>query len=386
MLNRIFIAAISLLIMIGCNPKTETSTTTSQQDSIKGGITSSPFGTMPDGKEVRQYRMTNRQGVVVNVINYGGIITSMLVPDKNGRLGDVVLGYDSLAHYLKSNPYLGALIGRYGNRIAKGKFKLDGKEYTLATNNDTNHLHGGVKGFDKVVWNIEEAQSSEGVALKLTYTSPDLEEGYPGTLQAEVEYTLTDGNELRIRYAATTDKKTIVNLTQHTYFNLNETKGDILSHELKLNADKYLPVDKTLIPAGSPADVAGTPFDFRQPKKIGSRINENHEQLKAGKGYDHCWVLNNSGTGLSEAAVLYDSASGREVTVLTTEPGIQFYSGNFLDGSNIGKGGVAYNYRFGLCLETQHFPDSPNRPDFPSVVLEPGKRYSSETVYRFGTR
>jgi aldose 1-epimerase len=386
MLNKIVIAAIPLLIMIGCNPKSETNTTVSQQDSIKGGITSKPFGTMPDGTEVKQYTMTNKQGVVINVINYGGIITSIIVPDKNGNMGDVVLGYDSLSHYVKNNPYFGALIGRYGNRIAKGKFQLDGKQYTLATNNGENHLHGGVKGFDKVIWNIEEGTSTDGVALKVTYKSPDMEEGYPGTLQAEVQYILTDRNELRIRYTATTDKKTIVNLTQHTYFNLNEAKSDILSHQLTINADKYLPVDKTLIPAGSPADVAGTPFDFRQPKTIGSRIGENHEQLKAGKGYDHCWALNNATNELSEAAVLYDSVSGREITVLTTEPGIQFYSGNFLDGSNKGKGGIAYNFRFGLCLETQHFPDSPNRPDFPSVTLEPGKTYSTETVYRFATR
>jgi aldose 1-epimerase len=388
MINKTILFFFIVAVFFSCNSKkqvqTEVNDTTKTANVKK--ISVAPFGTLPGGQGVAQYTLTNSRGTTMKVINYGGIITSLSVPDRNSNFGDIVLGYDSLNGYVKANPYFGALIGRYGNRIAKGKFKLDGKVYSLAVNNGENHLHGGVKGFDKVFWNIEEQPTENGAALKLTYQSKDGEEGYPGNLAAEVVYTLTDGNELRIDYKATTDKKTIVNLTQHTYFNLAGGKSDILSHDLVLNADKFLPVDKTLIPTGKLQDVTGTPFDFRKATLIGKRINDKNEQLKFGNGYDHCWVLNPPKEGLTQAAILYDSASGREVTVFTTEPGIQFYSGNFLDGSIKGKAGTVYNFRTGLCLETQHFPDSPNKPGFPSVVLNPGETYSSQTIYRFGTK
>jgi aldose 1-epimerase len=322
----------------------------------------------------------------MKVINYGGIITSLAMPDRHGKMEDIVLGYDSLEDYLTASPYFGALIGRYGNRIAKGKFSLDGKEYTLAVNNGANHLHGGIKGFDKVIWTAQQQHADEGVALRLTYLSKDMEEGYPGNLNVEVVYTLTDRNELKIDYKAATDKKTIVNLTQHTYFNLTAGKQDILSHNLTINADRFLPVDKTLIPTGALKPVDNTPFDFRKPMMVGKRIGEKDEQLKFGNGYDHCWVLNAAKDGMNNAATLYDSISGREMVVYTTEPGLQFYSGNFLDGSNKGKNNIVYNFRTGLCLETQHFPDSPNKPAFPTVVLNPGETYTSQTVYKFSAR
>jgi aldose 1-epimerase len=382
-----FILTLSILI-ISCNSKKQEQSDVNdiKTESLKGKITVSDFGKMPDGKPVSIYTLVNGKGVMMRVINYGGIITSLSIPDRRGHKEDVVLGYDSLSGYLKSSPFFGALIGRYGNRIAKGKFRLDGKEYTLAKNNDENHLHGGNIGFDKVYWDIEEHPSEDGVALKLTYLSKDMEEGYPGNLKVEVIYTLTDNNELRIDYKATTDKKTVVNLTQHTYFNLTAGKSDILSHDLVLNADKFLPVDKTLIPTGEQKNVAGTPFDFRSPTPIGKRINEKDEQLKFGKGYDHCWILNPARDGLNNAATLYDSTSGREVIVYTSEPGIQFYSGNFLDGSITGKNNINYKFRTGLCLETQKFPDSPNRPEFPSVTLSPGETYASQTIYKFTAR
>jgi aldose 1-epimerase len=379
---------ISLLIMMSCGKKSEQKPIAVEAErSIQGTLSISPFGKLADGTPVSLYTMKNSKGMVMKVINYGGIIVSLTAPDKNGKLEDVVLGYDSLKGYVDDNEtYFGSLVGRYGNRIAKGKFTLDGKAYSLATNNGVNHLHGGNKGFNRVFWNIEERPSEDGVALTLSYVSKDMEEGYPGTLQVEVVYTLTNKNELRIDYKATTDKKTIINLTQHSYFKLNPGVADILSHELLLNGDKFLAVDKTLIPAGSPKDVANTPFDFRTPALIGSRINEKDEQLKFGNGYDHCWVLNEAKDGLNHAATVYDSITGRELTVYTTEPGIQFYSGNFLNGSGEGKKGIVYNFRNGLCLETQHFPDSPNRSDFPSVVLNPGETYTSQTIYKFSAR
>jgi aldose 1-epimerase len=308
----------------------------------------------------------------------------LMVPAKDGKILDVILGYDSLAAYEKNNPFFGALVGRYGNRIGKGKFSLDGKEYSLVKNNNGNHLHGGTKGFDKVFWNIEELAVENGVALKLSYLSKDMEEGYPGNLQTEVIYTLTDDNTVKFDYKATTDKKTIVNLTQHTYFNLNGGKSDILSHVIALNADRFVAVDETLIPTGELKEVANTPFDFRTPFVIGGRINAKDQQIEFGKGYDHCWVIN--GEGLKQTAVVYDSTSGIEMQVFTTEPGVQFYTGNFLNGSLTGKNNVVYNQRTGFCLETQHFPDSPNKNNFPSVVLNPGETYTSQTTYNFGIR
>jgi aldose 1-epimerase len=376
------------IFTINCNPKKEVQTPVddTKTEVAKGSISVSPFGKLPDGRTVSIYTLTNVKGLMMKVINYGGIITSLSIPDKRGHKDDIVLGYDSLSGYLKSSPYFGALIGRYGNRIAKGRFSLDGKQYTLATNNGENHLHGGVKGFDKVFWNIEENPSEDGASLKLTYTSKDMEEGYPGNLQAEVIYTLTDNDELRIDYKATTDKKTIVNLTQHTYFNLTGGKNDILAHELMLHADQFVPVDKTLIPTGELKTVSGTPFDFRKQIPIGQHIGDKDEQLKFGNGYDHCWVLNKANDGLNYAGSLYEKESGRKIEVYTSEPGIQFYSGNFLDGSITGKNNTVYKFRTGLCLETEHFPDSPNHPKFPSVALNPGENYSSHTIYKFSAQ
>ena len=345
-------------------------------------VASAPYGTTANGNAVTMYTLTNTNGVEVKAITYGGIITSLRVPDRAGAMGDVVLGFDGLAGYEKDPPFFGAIIGRYGNRIAKGQFSLDGKTYTLVKNNGPNHLHGGNKGFDKVVWDATPA--SKGAGVTFTRTSPDGEEGYPGNLQVRVTYTLTDKNELIVEYHATTDKATPVNLTQHSYFNLaGDGAGDILGHELTIPADRYTPVDETLIPTGTLAPVEG-PFDFRNPTVIGARIDQPHEQLQYGKGYDHNWVLNRTGRGLEPAARLVDPKSGRTLDIASTEPGLQFYSGNFLDGTLTGKNGHVYKHRTGLCLETQHFPDSPNRPNFPSTILQPGQEYSTKTVFTFG--
>jgi aldose 1-epimerase len=348
------------------------------------GVTRAPFGTLPDGTAVEAFTLRNAHGVEVRAITYGAIITSLRVPDRAGHLDDVVLGHDTLAGYVEKPAYFGAVVGRYGNRIAKGRFTLDGKTYTLATNNGPNHLHGGVRGFDKVVWKAAPAASGAGVTF--TYTSPDGEEGYPGTLTARVTYTLTDAGELGLEYSATTDKPTVVNLTQHSYFNLAgaASGGDILGHELTIDADRFTPVDATLIPTGELAPVAGTPFDFRKATAIGARIGQDDEQLHRGGGYDHNFVLNRPEAGQRPVVRLADPKSGRTMEIRTTEPGVQFYSGNFLDGTITGKGGTVYKYRSGLCLETQHFPDSPNHPDFPSTVLRPGKEYRSKTVLVFG--
>jgi aldose 1-epimerase len=352
-------------------------------------VTRMPSRASLAGNPIELFKLANGHGMELEVMTYGGIIRSLKVPDRTGAVADVVLGFDGPEGYLGDPPppYFGALIGRYGNRIAKGKFTLDGQTYTLATNNAPNHLHGGNKGFDKVLWTAAPRQSSEGASLVLTRTSPDGEEGYPGTLQARVTYTLTDRNELVIEYHATTDKPTPVNLTNHSYFNLaGEGSGDILGHELMIDADRYTPVDDTLIPTGELASVADTPFDFRKATAIGARINQDNPQLKNGKGYDHNWVLNRQGTGLQLAARLSDPKSGRTLEIRTTEPGLQFYSGNFLDGTIKGKGGHAYALRSGLCLETQHFPDSPNHPAFPSTILKPGQSYDSKTVFTFSAK
>ncbi len=351
-------------------------------------IEKSTFGALPDGRAADLYTLRNAQGMTVQITNFGGAITSWTAPDKTGKYEDITLGCDSLAGYLRGTPFFGALIGRYGNRIAKGKFTLDSATYSLATNNIGNHLHGGIVGFDKVLWTAT-AVEGETPALKLTYVSKDGEEGYPGELSVEVIYTLLKENALSIHYSATTDKPTVVNLTNHAYFNLaNGGKGDILDHELMLNADAFLPVDSTLIPTGELRPVKGTVFDFTQPTKIGARIDDAADiQIKYGLGYDHCWVFNKTHTGMAQLiATLYEPTTGRLMEVLTTEPAIQFYSGNFLDGKVIGKGGVAYQRRSGLCLETQHYPDSPNQPAFPSTVLRPGEVYKTTTVYRFSVK
>ena len=352
--------------------------------SPKAGIEKSVFGKLPDGQTADLYTLRNEQGMTVKITNFGGIIVSWTAPDKNGHYDDITLGCDSLSGYLKGTPYFGALIGRYGNRIAKGKFSLDDAEYTLATNNIGNHLHGGIRGFDKVLWTATPVNGHEP-ALKLRYASPDGEEGYPGNLQVEVVYTLRKDNSLQIDYTATTDKKTVCNLTNHAYFNLaGAGKGDILGHELMMYADRFLPVDSTLIPTGELRPVTGTVFDFSQPVAIGARINEKTDaQIVAGGGYDHCWVLKDGDKGLKLAAVLSEPVSGRKMELYTTEPAIQFYSGNFLDGTVTGKGGIPYAHRTGLCLETEHYPDSPNKPEFPTTVLNPGETLKSTTVYKF---
>jgi aldose 1-epimerase len=342
-----------------------------------------PFGRMPDGAAVELFTLKNAHGIELRAMSYGGIITSLRVPDRTGRIDDIVLGFDRFEDYLEDHPFFGAIIGRYGNRIARGQFTLDGKTYKLATNNGPNHLHGGVKGFDKVLWKVEPVAGKNAIAF--SRTSPDGEEGYPGNLRVQVTYTLTDDNELIVDYRAATDKPTVVNLTQHSYFNLaGQASGDVLGHQLMLNADRYTPVDGTLIPTGERASVANTPFDFRRPTAIGARINEAHPQLKNGLGYDHNWVLNRSGGGLQLAARVTEPKTGRMMEIRTTEPGIQFYSGNFLDGKLTGKQGARYNHRTGFCLETQHFPDSPNQPKFPSTTLRPGSEYHTTTVFTFG--
>ncbi|CAN5893245.1 galactose mutarotase [soil metagenome] len=331
------------------------------------------------------FTLLNANGVQLRFISYGGIILSLLVPDRNGEFADVTLGFDSLGGYLKEHPYFGALIGRYANRIARGRFTLAGQENTLATNDGPNHLHGGTQGFDRAVWEVEPFQDESGVGAALTYTSPAGEEGYPGELVVRATYTLNDQSELILDYHATTDRATPVNLTQHAYWNLaGEGEGDILDHELLLGSSRFTPVDSTQIPTGEIRGVAGTPFDFTTSTAIGARIEQDDEQLRHGGGYDHNFVLDRrAGEGLTLAARLYEPGSGRTLEVSTTEPGIQFYSGNFLDGTLVGKRGRVYERRTGLALETQHFPDSPNQPGFPSTILRPGEEYTSRTVYSF---
>jgi aldose 1-epimerase len=346
------------------------------------------FGKTEEGQQVDLYTLTNKNGVEVAITNYGGTVVSWKVPDRNGQVADVVLGYDNVKDYEAGKAYFGATVGRYANRIAHGKFTLNGATYTLAKNDGENHLHGGIKGFSKRVWTAKDVSGSNGQALELSYLSKDGEEGYPGNLSVTVVFTLTEKNELKIDYSATTDKDTVLNLTNHSYFNLaGQGSGDILSHQLTLNADRFTPVDATLIPTGELRKVKGTPFDFTQPTAIGARINQDDEQLKLGKGYDHNWVLNKPKIGvLTLAAELYEPKSGRLLEVRTTQPGVQFYTGNFLDGTAHGKEGKVYNYRTGMCLETQHFPDSPNHPDFPSTVLKPGQRFHSTTIYKVSTK
>jgi len=341
-------------------------------------ITKEPFGKI-ESTAVDLYTLVNNKGMKVKITNYGGIITSISVPDKNGEIGEVVLGFDNLNDYLTKSPYYGCLIGRFGNRIAGGKFKLDNKTYDLAKNNGPNHLHGGRKGFDKVIWNAHEMKNNESVGLKLSYLSKDGEEGYPGNLSVIVTYTLTNVNEIKINYTATTDKKTICNLTNHSYFNLKDGgKSAILDHELLIKAEKFTPVDKTLIPTGDLVSVQGTPLDFRKYYKIGERINTDHEQINFGTGYDHNYAIDGESGKLRLAAQVLESTSGRIMEVYSDQPGIQFYSGSYR-----GKKKASPRHRHGFCLETQHYPDSPNQPHFPSTVLEPGDVYNTTTIYKF---
>lgn len=392
--SKLFLLSVLVLALAGINTQC-----TSNQESGKNSkdstvvaekpsITKSDYGVMPSGEKIEKFTMKNAQGMELDIITYGGIITKWTAPNKDGIYQDIVLGYDSLSQYLKSNPYFGAIIGRYGNRINKGKFSIEGTDYQLETNNNTNHLHGGFKGFDKVVWTAQDSKTDSTVSLKLTYKSKDGEGGYPGNLSTVVTYTLNNNNELEVIYEAQTDKKTIVNLTQHSYFNLsgnfNET---ILNHQLKINAEKFVPVDETLIPTGEFAKVEETAFDFREFKTIGQDIENNEDQLKKGLGYDHDWVVADAKGEMKEVCQLYHKESGRLLTISSVEPGLQFYSGNFLDGTLPMKGGQGtYAHRTGLCLETQHHPDSPNQESFPSVILNPGEKYQTKTIFKFSVK
>src|ERR1051326_870277 len=371
-------AVLSAVCLLACAMPTTSA-------AASGEISHKPFGKTQDGTPVDLYTLRNRHGMEVKITNYGGIVISISVPDRNGHFGDVVLGYDNLEGYLKENPFFGAMVGRYGNRIANAKFTLNGKEYKLPANNGPNCLHGGLKGFDKVVWQAKSLATPEGAALELSYTSKDGEEGFPGNLSVTAVYTLTDDNGLKLEYTATTDKDTIVNLTQHSYFNL-AGKGDVLKHEVMINADKFTPTDKNLIPTGALKPVQGTAVDFRKPTPIGARINQDDEQLKFGGGYDQNWVINNPPGKLGVMARVYEPTSGRVLEVLSTEPGMQFYTGNHLSGKITGKGGWVYEPRSAFCMEPQHFPDSPNHPEFPSVVLKLGQEYHNTIIYRFSVK
>ncbi|HUS78915.1 MAG TPA: aldose epimerase family protein [Patescibacteria group bacterium] len=340
------------------------------------------WGETGDGDPVHLYTLANERGIEARISDYGGIVTSLMAPDRDGRLVDVVLGYDSLGEYVEDATYFGCLIGRYANRIALGHFTLDGVEHSVTVNNGRNHLHGGAKGFNKVLWEAKEQRGENSVGVRLTYLSPDGDEGYPGNLLAQVTYTLTEGNELILDYAASTDAVTIVNLTNHSYFNLaGHGSGDVLDHMLTLNADRFTPVDGELIPTGELRDVEGTPMDFRRPTAIGERID--HPQLVLVGGIDHNFALSRGSDGMAFAARVHEPLSGRTLEVSTTEPGIQIYTGNFLQEGKTGKGGRTYGPRGAICLETQHFPDSLNKMNFPSTVLWPGETYRQRTVYRF---
>lgn len=354
-------------------------------------VAAKPFGQTADGKAVTLFTLKNAGGMTLEIMNYGCIVTRLTAPDRDGKMADVVLGYNTLAEYIKDSPYFGAIVGRYGNRIAHGKFTLDGKEYTLFCNNSPGDipcaLHGGKAGFDKVVWDAEPFTEKGVQGVKMHYLSKDGEEGYPGNLDVTIWHRLTDNNEYRLDYELKSDKATPANVTHHGYFNLRgEGNGDILGHQLTILADKTTPVDKGLIPTGALKPVAGTPFDFTTPHAIGERVNADDEQMKFGGGYDHNWVLNNQAGTLAKAVEVFEPDSGREMVIETTEPGVQFYCGNFLDGKNVGKSGKPYQFRTGFCLETQHYPDSPNHPEFPSTIIKPGQTYTSTTIHRFSTR
>lgn len=401
-----FSVAMLLLLLSGCGPVPQPAASPSAQTAAAtpaaSAATTDPhtmkqnnhaalswqskvFGQLPDGREVTLVTLKNNHGVELDVINYGGIITRLITPDATGKPGDIVLGYDNLSQYLDNNPYFGAIIGRFGNRIAKGQFAIDGKSYQLATNDGDNHLHGGVQGFDKKLWQMQPFQQADSVGVELSYLSPDGEEGYPGNLQVKVIYTLTNNNELQMQFQATTDQTTPVNLTQHSYFNLAGA-GSILEHQLEIPAAQITPVGAGLIPTGELQAVAGTPFDFRTAKAIGRDIEVEDAQLKLGLGYDHNFVLKATvDDSLVLAGRVLEPTSGRVLEVWTDEPAVQFYSGNFLDGSLTGKG-VHYGHRSGFCLEPQHYPDTPNQSTFPSTLLKPGETYSAQIVYRFSTK
>jgi aldose 1-epimerase len=372
-LTNLSLGALVALVLAGC-----------ASSPTGPNVSKAHFGTMPDGREVSLYTLKNSKGAEAQITDYGGLVVTLKMPDRDGNFCDVVLGFNNLDDYMTKSPYFGALIGRYGNRIAKGKFSINGAEYTLATNNYPNALHGGLKGFDKVLWQATPEQGPNGPSLRMTYVSKDGEEGYPGNLSVTAVYTLTDENALQLEYTATTDKDTVVNLTHHSYFNLRGS-GTILDHVVYINADKFTPVDSTLIPTGELKPVAGTPFDFRTPTAIGARIGQDDEQLKFGKGYDHNWVINNPGS-MRLMARVSEPTTGRVLEVYSPEPGLQFYSGNFLDGTLTGKGGKTYQFRDAFCMEPQHFPDSPNHPEFPSVLLRPGETYHNTIIYKFSAQ
>lgn len=374
-----FVFILILTVFIAC--------TKTKNDGAKDMIDKSEYGTMPDGQVVYAFDMKNADGAEMQIITYGAIITKLTMPDRDGKYGDIVQGYDNLEGYVKVNPYFGAIVGRYGNRIGEGKFTLGGTEYQLDINDGENHLHGGSRGYDKVVWTGEIIEREEGPAVKMSYTSPDGEMGYPGEVKIDVVFILSNNNELILEYSGTTDKTTILNPTHHSYFNLTgNPENTILDHELMIKASKITPVDAGLITTGELEDVAGTPFDFTSPTKIGAGINEDNEQLKFGKGYDHNWAIDEYDGTVREIATLYDATSGRFMEILTDEPGLQFYSGNFLDGTITGKKGIVYKFRTGLCLEAQHYPDSPNKEHFQSVTLKPGETYTQKTIYRFSVK
>jgi aldose 1-epimerase len=381
--RRQMLGTLAAFALGACSTKPASETTTPAKPSAT--MKKDPFGKLPSGEPVDLYTMTNANGVSVAITTYGGRVVSVKTPDKKGASADIVLGFDSLDGYLGDNPYFGALIGRYGNRIGGAQFKLDGKLYKLAANDGPNSLHGGKVGFDKVLWTGADKSIADTPALELTYVSKDMEEGYPGTLTSIVTYSLTAQNELKIDYKATTDKDTVLNLTNHSYWNLaGAGEGDILGHQMTIVAGKFSPVDKVLIPTGELKSVEGGPFDFRTATAIGARIDKDDQQLKFGKGYDHNWVLDSGGGSLTRCALVLEPNSGRTLEVLTTQPGLQFYTGNFLDGTIKGKGGKVYPHRGALCLETQHFPDSPNKPKFPTTELKPGETYNQTTAYKFG--
>lgn len=386
-MKRLFTGALAALLVLAigfslsaCKKETPAPAAPPAKGSVTMDVVKSSFGKLPDGTPIEIYTLTNKNGLKARIMTYGAILVSLEVPDRSGKMGDIILGYDTLDGYVKNNPYFGAIVGRYGNRIAKGRFSLNGVTYKLAVNNGENHLHGGLKGFDKVVWAAEPRLEEDGIGVRFGYLSKDGEEGYPGNLQVIVHYALTNDNELRVDYEAATDKPTPVNLTHHSYFNLAAGEADILGHELMLAADRYTPVDKGLIPTGELAPVKGTPMDFTLPAAVGSRI----AQVEG--GYDHNYVLSKAEVAMGLAARLADPGSGRVMEIYTTEPGIQFYSGNFLDGTITGKSGRVYKKHGGLCLETQHFPDSPNHPKFPPTILQPERTLKSLTIHKFYTK